>query len=745
MAVAGSGTAVLCQVLTGTGGVGKTQLAAHYARRSWQSGALELLVWVTATSRAAITSTYAQAGIDVADADPAEPEHAAARFLSWLETTKRRWLVVLDDLADPADLRDLWPPRNTAGRVVITTRRRETALTGQGRRLVEVGLFTPTEATDYLTARLTAHGRREPAEQIADLAQDLGRLPLALAQAAAYLLDLGLEVASYRRRLTDRRHTLADLVPDDSGLPDDQRTTLAATWSLSIERADQLRPVGLARPMLELASMLDPNSIPHTVLTAQPALTYLTTLRTPTASAKDRAGNERAVGPEEASDALGCLHRLSLVERTPKTPHRAVRVHNMIQRATREVLADDRRHLLARAAADALVAAWPEVERDTTLTQILRSNTDALTNYAGVALWQPDAHPVLFRSGMSLGEAGLVAAAISYWQHLYATAQDHFGPDHRATLATRTNLAYMQGRAGNATGAATALEELVEDSLRILGPDHPDTLGSRVNLAYLQGETGDAAGAAAAFGQLVEDSLRILGPDDRDTLAIRSNLAYWLGQAGDAAGAAAAFGQLVEDSLRILGPDHPDTLATRSNLARWLGQAGDAAGAAAATEQLLEDRLRILGPDHPSTLTTRANLATWRGETGDAAGTASAFGQLLQDYLRILGPDHPETLTTRSNIAYWRGRAGDTVGAATILEELVEDTQRILGPDRPETLAIRANLAYMRARRVRAGDMAGAASALKELGELADDYLRILGPDHPDTLTIFGRWRGSPR
>jgi hypothetical protein len=109
---------------------------------------------------------------------------------------------------------------------------------------------------------------------------------------------------------------------------------------------------------------------------------------------------------------LRCLHRLSLVEHNPDTPQRAVRVHNLIQRATREALSDDRRYVLARTAADALYAAWPDGERDLTLAQILHANTDALTNRTDTELWQPDVHPVLFRNGRSLGDVGLIAAAI---------------------------------------------------------------------------------------------------------------------------------------------------------------------------------------------------------------------------------------------------------------------------------------------------------------------------------------------
>ncbi|EST18762.1 NB-ARC domain-containing protein [Streptomyces roseochromogenus] len=147
MAVDSGGTAVLSQVLTGIGGLGKTQLAADYARTAWDSGGVDVLVWITASSRSAITASYAQAGVEVLAADPGDPEQGARAFLAWLEpkTGQKpcRWLVVLDDVADPADMRGWWPPVSPHGRVLVTTRRREAALTGAGRRLVTVGLFTP--------------------------------------------------------------------------------------------------------------------------------------------------------------------------------------------------------------------------------------------------------------------------------------------------------------------------------------------------------------------------------------------------------------------------------------------------------------------------------------------------------------------------------------------------------------------------------------------------------------------------
>ncbi len=91
---------------------GKTQLAATLAESLWQSRRLDLLVWIDATSRASVLSGYAAATASVTGRDQASScESVADQFLSYLGETSRSWLVVLDDLADPADLDGLRPAR----------------------------------------------------------------------------------------------------------------------------------------------------------------------------------------------------------------------------------------------------------------------------------------------------------------------------------------------------------------------------------------------------------------------------------------------------------------------------------------------------------------------------------------------------------------------------------------------------------------------------------------------------------
>jgi hypothetical protein len=725
-----------CQVITGLGGVGKTQLAANYARSLWAAEAIDLLLWITADSRHSVITGYGRAGVEITGADSGDLEESAARFLNWAETTDRQWLVVLDDVTDPADMRGLWLPthRGCRGRAVITTRRRDAALYGPGRQRLDLGLFTVEEASTYLARSFIAHGSAVEPEQIDGLIDDLGYLPLALAQALAYMVDMGSSCAAYRKRLADSNRTLLDLFPEESSLPDDQDTSVAATWLLSIARANKLRPKGLALPLLELASMLDPNGFPLTVLTTPSALVHLAQRRHDGAEAAGAAASmgepasDAMITEHEVRSALRSLHRLSLADQDTGPSGDIVRVHALIQRVTRESVSCPGADALARVCADSLLHIWPDVARDSALARLLRANTETLASRAGSSLWEHGCHDILMRSGTSLGECGMPHLASEYFSALLVRAEGELGPSHADTLFCRHHCAWWRGVAGDPTGAVSASLELVDDLVITLGPEHPDTLAVRNSLAYWRGVAGDQRGAASATESLVVDLVRVLGPEHPETLAARSAYAWWLGITGELATATHATGELLADLVRVLGPDHPDTLATRANRARWLGAIDSPTRAVSELRELLADLVRVLGPDHPDTLAVRGGIARLLGVAGDPSGAANAFADVLVDRLRVLGPDHPDTFTTRSGLARWRGVAGDPSGAVDALDSLLADRIRVLGADHPDTLATRNGLAWWR------GEAGEPAVAAAEFAILVVDLTRVLGPQHADTV-----------
>lgn len=656
------------QVLVGDGGTGKTQLAA--AAFTAAIGTVEVAMWVTATSRTEVVSAYARGHAAVhattTPTDTGEAELLAGRTLAWLASTSVPWMVVLDDVGDPGDLMGLWPA-GPAGRVLVTTRRRDAAMVGKG-SVIEVDAFTAEEAAAYLGAKLNRLSGL-PArvlDEAAELAADLGHLPLALSHAAAAVINDGISCADYRLLLSDRNRRLAEVLPNDPTEAGDQYSrTVASTWSLARERADRLAPAGLAGAMLNLVGFLDPNGIPEALFTGEPVRRYLST------------GRSATISVAQSRRTVRNLWRLNLVNHDPDDDARSVRIHALAQRVGREQVSPSAVDVVVRVAADALTELWPGVGAGTPLGQALRANAATLVRHHSAAPWVPEGHPLLFQLGNGLIDSGMVTSAVTYFIELTEEAVRILGPLDPLTLTARHLLARARADSGLAASAEAEFAAILDARTQVLGALHPDTLSSGYEVAWWHGMAGDPAGAVALFGSVCDARSQMLGPDHPDTLQARNSLARWKGRSGDLVGAITAFEELLVAELRVLGPDHPDTLTTRNNLAHVRGIAGDPAGAAATVREVLDARIDVLGPDHPKTLATREHLATWQGEAGDPLAAVALFKAVLADELRVLGPDHPRTQRARTRLTHWERIADRASGG---IAELPSQVRRGVSP-----------------------------------------------------------------
>ncbi|WP_194960250.1 tetratricopeptide repeat protein [Streptomyces sp. NRRL B-1677] len=778
-------------MITGTGGVGKTCLAADYCRSATDGadGAVDVLIWVTANTTPAVTGAYAQAARELELVSSSENTASAAeQFLNWLRITDRSWLIVLDGVHSPGALEGLWAPRRTAGRgrVIATTRSRERDLTtASGHPFLSVGVFTSEESLTHLRNTLQRVVPAWADAELAGLADDLGHLPLALSRAAAYLdYNASCSIARYRCLLADRRLTLERLVPAVRGSA--ATSSLAALWDISVDQADQ-HTGRLARPMLELAAVLDGTTgIPAPLFTSDAARAWLT----------QRSRADRPVDEFEAEHTLATLDRLHLIDHTPGEgcdDAWLVRVHQLIQRAVREQqppgsspdIRTQRRNTVLPAAAHALLDIWPDTAHGQDQAQRLRASARSLATHdqdgESHPLWQDaTAYTLLFRLGTSAGESGDIAWARAHFDTLRFLAHQHLGADHPHTLAARGELSSWQSRAGDHAGAVQTLESLEADHIRLFGYEAPETLVTRHNLAIERGETGDTHGTIAALTEIL--AVRRRNRTDRGAiLSTLHNLSYWKGVAGDAAGAAAAYRELIPVMEEEFGADAEGTLTARHNLARWLGEAGNPAEAVSLLEALLPDQTRALGPRHLRTLITRQSLARWQGAGGETDKAVTGYQALIPDMGEVLGPDHPDLLTSRHNLAYLQARidpaaagenlaaviadrtralgphhrdtlssrqchalclgwAGRPQKAVQALEDVLRDQRHHLAPEDTGTLSTRHSLAVMRG-------FAGAPhAAIAALQELLPDQERIMGPGHPQTLATLedlGHWQGT--
>jgi tetratricopeptide (TPR) repeat protein len=747
------------------GGTGKTQLAVEFTHAMWNSRAVEVLVWVTAASRESIITGFAQAANTVDASPPGEDaEVAAARFVSWLAHTRRPWALIIDDLAEVSDLEDLWPTGAT-GRIVITTRLPATAFEGaafddKDLRVVPVGGLSRRESLSYLSSRLTDH----PDQRIEalDLGEDLNGLPLGLAQASAVMSARGQGCREYRVELAERRPHMPSV--------DGVSAAVLATWSLAAECAHEMPPAGLAWPTLVLAAMMDYRGVPGAVLTSPAACGYI-------------AGRPSTAGGTDQNMVRAAINNLAhagLVTIDPASPVRTVQMHASVQAAVRAYLPRTDLEQVVLAAADALLQTWPEAEGgpqqvqlyQAQLDQALRDCTSTLRANDSGMLWKPEAHPLLFRAGLSLENSRLTDAAITYWKSMVAASTRLLGPAHANAVVARDRLAMAYESAGKSAEAIAVFQAALADRERNQGPEHAETIAARGHLAHAYQSAGRPADAIALFEHTVADSERLLGAGHPVTLGARVSLAEAYQTAGKPREAISAYELLLVDAERQLGAGHPTTLGARSSLGAAYTANGQAKEAIEQYERALTDQERMHGRDHPDTIAARANLASAFRAAGKQKDAITQYERVLADRERVAGADHADTMAARANLAYAYRGAGRFREAVPAYERTLADRVRVQGADHRDTLTARSNLAacYQQARRLTeaipqyeraladcermlgAGDnqtlttRCNLASAYYTVGRLTDvvavlqraltDCERYLGPDHQMTQTV---------
>jgi tetratricopeptide (TPR) repeat protein len=720
------------------GGTGKTQLAVEFTHAMWNTRTVEVLIWVNAASRESVITGFAQAANTVDASQPDEgAETAAARFVSWLAHTRRPWALVIDDLAELSDLEDLWPA-GASGRVLITSRlpasvfedavaeggpAQGSTAEGMNLRVVPVSGLNRREALDYVTSRLSDY----PDQRIEalDLGEDLDGLPLALAQATAAMSARRQGCREYRALLAERIGHMP-VVPGVSA-------AVLATWSIAAECAHELPPTGLAWPALVLAAMLDHHGVPGAVLTSPAACGYIAG-RPSTANAADQ---------NMVRAAINNLAQAGLVTIDPVSPVRTVQMHASVQAAVRAYLPAADLEQVVLAAADALLETWPDGDGDSAgtgavaqspfqqaqLEQALRDCAATLRASDGGLLWKPEAHPLLFRAGLSLEHSRLSEAAITYWKSMVATSTRLLGPAHANAVVARDRLAAAYEAAGKSADAISVFQTALAEREQHQGAEHPETIAARAHLAHAYQSAGRPADAIGLYERTVADSARLLGAAHPVTLDARASLAETYQASGEPREAIAAYEALLADAEHHLGVGHPTTLGARASLGAAYAASGRAKDAIGQFQRALSDQERMHGPDHPDTIAARASLASAYRSAGKQKDAIGQYDRVLADRERISGADHPDTIAARANLAYAYRSGGRLREAVPLYERTLADRMRVQGADHRDTLTARSNLAacYQQARRL--------TDAIPQYEKALADSERMLGPGDMETLT----------
>jgi hypothetical protein len=308
-AVLASGSMMTVQSLRGMGGVGKTQLAAEFAYA--RADDYDLVYWIAAEEPATIADQFTALAKLLGLEPVADPEALREQVHAQLRDVAG-WLLVFDNADKADDIRPWLPagplPPGVPGHVIVTTRRGGFRVLGT---VMELDVLDLVPAAGLLRARVPDIDE----DAAREIATELGRLPLALEQAAAYLDRSAMPARDYLALLRSRA---AELYP--RGTVSGRQETIATLWDITLQRISGEAPAAVV--LLELCAYLAPEPIPLDLFTA-----HAGSLPAPLAAA--------AADPLAFGEVIGTLVDYSLAKRTPA----GLQLHRLLQGVIRARLA----------------------------------------------------------------------------------------------------------------------------------------------------------------------------------------------------------------------------------------------------------------------------------------------------------------------------------------------------------------------------------------------------------------------
>ena len=749
-------------VLVGMRGCGKSQLASDLAqwceKQKWH-----LVAWINATSKEQVRSGLIELadrlGIETQDRNEESIIEQCFSHLESGEPSDR--LIVFDNVEDINHLTKL-VPRGDGLRVVVTTTN-EHGWKNQSWDSIKVGVFSREDSIKCLL-QITDSKDREAADAVA---QKLGDLPLAIAQAGATACEEDWTLKQYISRL---EHYSSSIVIKRV-LGDDYTADVSSALFMAVNVA--LEKLGgdereVARRQLGGLAVLaqsgvptrwiDPLSpdaynadreenVPDIADNAHSALTELVNMSVVQQSVnknvtmlhrlqaqvlRENWGKEKTATCEEAFDAAVEILSRTKFEQLPSNDGDARR---------REV-----RDLIVQLSAIAAQKYSHDLFRDETVRDYLRLALRWATNI-GIpfeALILEDAvnqiekipdsksrDTFIIQANLAVAYrvAGKLKEAVKRLEQIDEKQTSSFGCEDHDVLAIRSELAFSYRVSGQLDKSISLFEEILEARKNTPDDSRCNRLITCGNLAGAYVLAGRLSDAIKLYREEIEDIKDALGEKNKHTLTSRNNLAVAYALNGKLNRSIDIFKQVRDARRKTLGEEDPHTISSRNNVAYAHALKGEFEQAISEYEKVSDFSACILGENHPTTLTIRNNLASAYSATGKFEDAISMHEKVYDSRKSVMGVEHPHTLISKNNLAYVYALMKKFDIAIPIFEEILDAREKILSINHPDTLTSRNNLACAYKSY---GQVDKAIPIFEEVLAIREDVLSV---NHPDTLT----------
>jgi hypothetical protein len=603
---------VAVHAVHGLGGIGKSTLAAHWAGR--RVADFNPVWWITAESRADLDAGLAELARALHPALVGTLAEEALReaTLQWLSANEG-WLLVLDNVSDPADVKWL-VDRTPNGRFLITTRQSGAGWRGVA-ELLDLDVLELDEAVRLFTRIYDG-----PDDGVEELCTELGRLPLAVDQAAAYCREAGITPRTYLEWLGEYPGRLFAATTEGG----DGERTVARVWQMTLDR---LADTPLAERILRVIAWWAPEGIPRELLA-------------------DLAD------PLTVTDALRRLSAHSMI----KLDGDMISVHRLVQAVARTSdgnagAIEEGRRAAVRLLDDSLSRVFNERSLGW-LGRLCAEHTEALAVCAGDDTDEAEIPRLFARAGSQLTAIGAFTRAVALCERAVTVA----GPDHAMYHRLLRTIATACNAAGQRQRAVALREQVLAELERTLGTDDPEVIGEREKLLRAKLPDLDPVTAADMAQEHLERTEQVLGTEHPLVFSAAAVLMrqYRRQVESGAKDHGAEVVRTIEGHLtRAADTLEPGAQAT--SLLRWeLIDArvlvGDTEGAVAAAEELVDDHREHFGPVDSRTLYAKIKLALTLAKAGEVNRARTLAVALLKEMDRILA-DSPTASLFRDELS----------------------------------------------------------------------------------------------
>ncbi|KAF4339610.1 Nephrocystin-3 [Fusarium beomiforme] len=665
--------------LVGLGGIGKTRIALRLAFWAKENKPCYSIFWMSALSMASFKqdcmNLAKSLGIECSQDDDEREiikQHLSSRNIG-------KWFLVIDNADDVEilcrsehDDKGIldFLPTNRDGRILLTTRSNQIAVTAARNKVVKLLQMSLEEASELLKKSLIDDESGLRNDELCDkeivekLLKALTCLPLAIKQAAAYMNFYESLITEYIQILEDKDDRnvieLLQVEHDDETFYDSSQKAVATTWIVSFDRLRLSFPE--AADLLSFITFIEPKAIPRSIF-------------------------PKLETEKQMTQAIGTLLGHSFLTRRVHRHEAMYDMHSLV-------------HLISRKWNENL--GYSREMRDMALIHV--GEAFPQREWENRELWRPYLpHAIkLFETARSIEDDGL------------------FG------------LGYQVGQAllveGRSTEAVSILRDVVLYFERTRAKSNPGRLLAQRELGRAYISDHQANNAVELLESVAAIQEETLAKDNPDRLAVEHNLAVAYRNNNQNDKSLRLLEQVAPTYETISPKNHINWLAAQHNLAMAYRTDHQIKKAIEILKHVVAMIDKTLPEDHPTRLSSQHNLAMAYHDDKQHSKAADLLQFVVMTRETVLAEDHTDLVASQQNLAVVYLDIDENEKAIELLERVVAIKEKILAEDDESRLGAQHNLAvgYLDSKQMD--------KAIKGLEHVVSMKEKIFAQDHESRL-----------